>query len=54
MGVALGLLRIDETLAAEQGRIRRIFVDEYQDVDPAQAVLIETLAAGADELVVVR
>ncbi len=52
MGVALGLLRIDETLAAEQGRIRRIFVDEYQDVDPAQAVLIETLAAGADELIV--
>ncbi len=52
MGVALGLLRVDETLAAEQGRIRRIFVDEYQDVDPAQAALIETLAAGADELVV--
>lgn len=52
MGVALGLLRIDETLAAEQGRIRRIFVDEYQDVDPAQAALIDTLAAGADELVV--
>ncbi|MEP6980336.1 MAG: ATP-dependent DNA helicase [Nakamurella sp.] len=52
MGVALGLLRLDETLAAEQGRIRRIFVDEYQDVDPAQAALIETLAAGADELVV--
>jgi superfamily I DNA/RNA helicase len=52
MGVALGLLRVDETLAAEQGRIRRIFVDEYQDVDPAQARLIGTLAAGADELLV--
>ncbi len=52
MGVALGLLRVDRTLAAEQSRIRRIFVDEYQDVDPAQAALIETLAAGADELVV--
>ncbi len=52
MGVALGLLRADETLAAEQGRVRRIFVDEYQDVDPAQAALISTLAAAADELVV--
>lgn len=53
MGVALGLLRIDETLATEQARVRRIFVDEYQDVDPAQAQLVEALAAGADELVVV-
>ena len=40
-------------LAAQQRRIRRIFVDEYQDVDPAQARLIDLLAAGADELVVV-
>ena len=39
-------------LAAEQSRVRRIFVDEYQDVDPAQARLIELLASGADELVV--
>ena len=53
MGVALGLLRNDEVLAVEQARVRRIFVDEYQDVDPAQAQLIEVLSAGADELVVV-
>lgn len=49
---ALGALRHDEVLAAEQRRVRRIFVDEYQDVDPAQAALISVLAAGADELVV--
>ena len=42
----------DSVLAAEQSRIRRIFVDEYQDVDPAQARLVERLASGADELVV--
>ena len=40
-------------LAAHQQRIRRIFVDEYQDVDPAQAQLVELIASGADELVVV-
>lgn len=50
---ALELLNRDEILAAEQARIRRVFVDEYQDVDPAQAALVERLAAGADELVVV-
>jgi superfamily I DNA/RNA helicase len=49
---ALGLLSDDDVLAAEQSRIRRIFVDEYQDVDPAQARLIGLLASGADELVV--
>ena len=31
---ALGLLADDTLLAAEQSRVRRIFVDEYQDVDP--------------------
>lgn len=50
---ALELLGRDEVLAVEQARIRRLFVDEYQDVDPAQATLVERLAAGADELVVV-
>lgn len=50
---ALGALADDDALAAEQRRIRRIFVDEYQDVDPAQARLIDRLASGADELVVV-
>ncbi len=49
---ALGLLSDDRSLAAEQSRIRRIFVDEYQDVDPAQARLVELLASGADEFVV--
>src|SRR6478752_1854234 len=49
---ALGLLSDDGVLAAEQSRVRRIFVDEYQDVDPAQARLVELLASGADEFVV--
>ncbi len=49
---ALALLTDDALLAAEQARIRRIFVDEYQDVDPAQVRLIDLLASGADELVV--
>ena len=49
---ALGALRRDDLLAAEQRRVRRVFVDEYQDVDPAQARLVSVLAAGADELVV--
>src|SRR6478752_5393032 len=49
---ALGLLSDDRSLAAEQSRVRRIFVDEYQDVDPAQARLVELLASGADEFVV--
>ncbi len=53
MGVALGVLAQDAVLAVEQARVRRIFVDEYQDVDPAQARLIDMLSAGADELVVV-
>ncbi|HEY7815096.1 MAG TPA: ATP-dependent helicase, partial [Nakamurella sp.] len=50
---ALEQLGDPEVLAAQQRRIRRIFVDEYQDVDPAQARLIDLLATGADELVVV-
>ncbi len=49
---ALALLADDTVLAAEQSRIRRIFVDEYQDVDPAQARLVQRLASGADEFVV--
>ncbi len=49
---ALALLADDTVLAAEQSRIRRIFVDEYQDVDPAQARLVQRLASGADELIV--
>jgi len=49
---ALDALRRDEVVAAEQRRIRRIFVDEYQDVDPAQAALVSMLAAGAAEFIV--
>lgn len=40
-------------LAAERQRRRRVFVDEYQDTDPAQAELLAVLGAGADELVLV-
>ncbi|MEA2207330.1 MAG: hypothetical protein QOE77_4106, partial [Blastocatellia bacterium] len=42
-----------ELLAAERGRRRRIFVDEYQDTDPAQIELLKLIAAGADELVLI-
>ena len=49
---ALGVLADDAVLSAEQARRRHIFVDEYQDVDPAQARLVEVLGAAADELVV--
>ncbi|MBM9465787.1 ATP-dependent helicase [Nakamurella leprariae] len=49
---ALAVLRDDTALASEQRRFRRILVDEYQDVDPAQAALVERLADGADEFVV--
>lgn len=49
---ALALLRSDPILAAEQSRVRRLFVDEYQDVDPAQARLIERLSSGLDEVVI--
>ncbi len=48
IGAALRLLDNDEILGTEQARMRHLFVDEYQDVDPAQAALIERLAsAGA-------
>lgn len=50
---ALGVLADPQVLAQQQRRIRRLYVDEYQDVDPAQAKLIEVLASGADELIVV-
>ncbi len=40
-------------LALERSRRRHLFVDEYQDTDPAQAQLLALLAAGADELILV-
>ena len=50
---AVAALADDRVAALEQRRIRRLYVDEYQDVDPAQAVMIERLATGADEMIVV-
>jgi superfamily I DNA/RNA helicase len=51
---ALDALRGDPVLLSrERTRRRRIFVDEYQDTDPAQEELLQVLGAGADELVVV-
>lgn len=40
-----------ELLHAERQQRRRIFVDEYQDTDPAQLELLKLIADGADELV---
>ncbi|HZB47764.1 MAG TPA: ATP-dependent helicase, partial [Mycobacteriales bacterium] len=42
-----------ELLARERSRRRHVFVDEYQDVDPAQEELLRMLASGAEELVAV-
>lgn len=53
IAAALETLADPAVLAAERARVKRIFVDEFQDVDPAQAALVEVIAAGADELVVV-
>jgi superfamily I DNA/RNA helicase/RecB family exonuclease len=40
-------------LRAERERARWLFVDEYQDTDPAQVELLELLAGGGGDLVVV-
>lgn len=40
-------------LAREQSRRRHIFVDEYQDTDPAQTYLLGLLGAGAEEVILV-
>ena len=51
---ATNALRDDpELLTAERATRRRIFVDEYQDTDPAQLELLELLSDGADELILV-
>jgi len=51
---ALEALRGDPALLhRERARRRHIFVDEYQDADPAQEELLRVLGAGADELVAV-
>jgi superfamily I DNA/RNA helicase/RecB family exonuclease len=45
------LRRSPELLQSERAQRRRIFVDEYQDTDPAQIELLKLIADGADELV---
>ncbi|MCW2529427.1 MAG: putative ATP-dependent helicase [Pseudonocardiales bacterium] len=51
---AIGALDSDgELLSRERARRRHIFVDEFQDTDPAQLELLTLLAAGAEELVLV-
>ena len=47
------LRRNPELLAAERRQRRRIFVDEYQDTDPAQLELLKLIAVGAEELVLI-
>jgi superfamily I DNA/RNA helicase/RecB family exonuclease len=42
-----------ELLRQERERARWLFVDEYQDTDPAQVALLELLAGGGGDLVVV-
>ncbi|MEO6703981.1 MAG: ATP-dependent helicase, partial [Jatrophihabitantaceae bacterium] len=42
-----------QLLQAERAKRRRIFVDEYQDTDPAQVELLKLIAVGADELVLI-
>jgi superfamily I DNA/RNA helicase len=42
-----------DLLARERERRRHVFVDEYQDVDPAQEELLRMLAYGAEGLVAV-
>jgi superfamily I DNA/RNA helicase/RecB family exonuclease len=54
IGAVLDAFASDPALLdRERGTRRHLFVDEYQDVDPAQEALLRTLAAGAEELVVV-
>jgi len=51
---AIDELRDDpELLRAERERASWLFVDEYQDTDPAQVELVELLSGGGGDLVVV-
>ena len=51
---AIGELRGDpELLRQERERASLLFVDEYQDTDPAQVELLELLAGGGGDLVAV-
>jgi superfamily I DNA/RNA helicase/RecB family exonuclease len=42
-----------QLLLSERARRRRIFVDEFQDTDPAQIELLRLIGQGADELVLI-
>src|SRR4051794_7237955 len=50
---ALGLLADDNVLADVRQRYRAVFVDEYQDTDPAQEELLAAIAGDGGDLVVV-
>jgi len=50
---AADLLEDPEIGGAERGARRAVFVDEYQDTDPAQERLLASLAGGGRDLVVV-
>jgi superfamily I DNA/RNA helicase/RecB family exonuclease len=50
---AVLLIETEEIRAAVRGRYRAVFVDEYQDTDPAQVRLLQALAGDGRELVVV-
>jgi len=51
---AVNVLLDDHRLLASERSLRRhVFVDEYQDTDPAQAQLLALLGHGADELILV-
>src|SRR3954451_8326786 len=50
---ALGLLADDNVLADVRQRYRAVFVDEYQDTDPAQEELLDAIAGDGGDLVVV-
>jgi superfamily I DNA/RNA helicase len=51
--VALGLLTDDDVLTDVRSRYRAVFVDEYQDTDPAQEELLRAIAGDGRDLVVV-
>jgi superfamily I DNA/RNA helicase/RecB family exonuclease len=50
---AAGLLTDEETARAERDAYDVVFVDEYQDTDPAQEKLLQRLAGGGRDLIVV-
>jgi DNA helicase-2/ATP-dependent DNA helicase PcrA len=48
---AVALLRVDASVRRRwQARFERVLVDEYQDIEPAQALLVGLLAAPQDSL----